>query len=206
MNFIFYFIIALFCCSEISFGQTEKKSNFEKEQDSLRTILIHRKENKDILNSVFQELYIRDNLEIKGEIIIFNIYLDLHFWDCGAPDIFTHHLNFNINKKQINNLPKRLLITETKIEKEKKDLNKKIEFELLCSKNDYFIYHSEKFRKTLIVFKSDKKSGTSLYYFQKLNRKKILNTSIDKIVEDGYNDVDAPWHSRQLQLDYDNFL
>ena len=79
MNFIFYFIIALFCCSEISFGQTEKKSNFEKEQDSLRTILIHRKENKDILNSVFQELYIRDNLEIKGENLLFKFKLNNYF-------------------------------------------------------------------------------------------------------------------------------
>ena len=207
-NYIRYlFLVAvLLTCAETSVGQSIEPSNFEKEQDSLRIVLVQKKENKALANSVFQELYIRDNIKIKSHSIFFYIQLDLHFWDCGAPDSYSHLLNFSIPLDKINNLPKKLFITETKIEPDKKNKVQVIEFELLQSNVAYCIFHSEKYRKSLIVFKSGKKTGTSLYYFQNLSRKKIRSTPIYKLIENGYKEDDAPWHSKQLQIEYESFL
>lgn len=205
-KFTIYLILIQFCCYGISFGQTVENLKFEKEQDSLRIVLLNKKENKKLSNSVFQELYIRDIVNIQSDKLLFDVNLDLHFWDCGAPDSYSHILSFTLKINQIHNLPKKLLVTETEIENEQKSLAKVIEFELLHSKKDFLVYHSEKFKKTLVIFKTDKASGTSLYYFQNLSREKIVSTSIYKIVEDGMNDEDAPWHSTRLAMDYEYFL
>ena len=80
-NYIRYlFLVAvLLTCAENSVGQSIEPSNFEKEQDSLRIVLVQKKENKALANSVFQELYIRDNIKIKSHSIFFYIQLDLQF-------------------------------------------------------------------------------------------------------------------------------
>ena len=204
--FILSLFLTLLLSTVSAHCQTTEHSSYKREQDSIRILLMSRKEDKQVLNSVFQELYIRDNVTIADDKLYFDIHLDLHFWDCGAPDMYTHLLQFYIQKNQVSKLPQKLRIRETKIEDGKRSIATNINFELLQSSNDYLIYHAEKLKKTLIIFKSDEKTGTFLYYFQNLTMKKIMTTPVYQIIENGYNESRAPWHSVQLQMDYDIFL
>jgi hypothetical protein len=200
---VLFFLLCFFCNAT---AQTLKNSSYQKQQDSIRAILLNRTTNKTIANSVFQELYIRENVKLHNHHLHFNIYLDLHYWDCGAPDLYYHLLSFKLHEKQIDKLPKRLQIIETKYEGEKMYKPKKINFELLASNKTYLIYHCEKYRKTIFIFKTNGKTGMPFYYFQKLTRKTLLTMNVYKIIENSNEDEEAPWHSRQLQEEYDVFL
>lgn len=202
-SFRLLLIVFIIVNTFISQAQHEQgqPSLYEKAQDSLRQVLLTRKENSMLKNSVFQELYLRNQVELKNKTAHFDLFLDLHEWDCGAPDNYGHSLTFQLSLNEITHLPKQLIIKVTKDEKQHT-----IKLNLIRSDKEYVIYHAEKRHNTLIIFKNNKKVETALYYFQNLQLKDILHKNAYQLIEEGQENEEAPWRSTVLSYDYESFL
>ena len=97
---IYIFGIITFSC----FSQERSIEKFTKRQDSLRNELLKIKNDKLLLNSVFEEHYIRGLVKKEKNYLKFVLPFNLHSLDCGAPDCYTTELTFKI----VNNSPLKL--------------------------------------------------------------------------------------------------
>ena len=180
---------------------------FEETQDSLRKKLLNSKPNENLKSSILQELYIRGLVNQVDDKINFELFFNLHGFDCGAPDCYSTDITFNIPVKKPIEFPRKINFKQKEhgcgIENEILEYGT---FELTEQTRKYVNYYSKKQKSNLIIIADKRK----LYYFtdQKLNAIKV--DSIDKMFEE-YNEKDieeiAPFQSVIMTTnDYENFI
>lgn len=180
---------------------------FEETQDSLRTLLLSLKPNKNLKSSILQELYIRGLVNQKNDKIEFKLPFNLHGFDCGAPDCYSTDITFEITAKEPIDFPKTinfsLLEYGCGIEKE---ISEDGIFELVEQSSKYVNYYSKKQQSNLVILGEKKE----LYYFPDIKPNTIKVELIDKIFDD-YNDEDenaiVPYQSTIMKTNqYENFI
>jgi hypothetical protein len=205
--------IASFCIAIYTHAQINNTTHVEdiaaqysKTQDSLRNVLLSNKPDEQIKQSVFQELYIRNVINVTNNVLLFTIHLNLHAWDCGASDDYSNTLTFTIQKEQLNTIPNKLTISEKTHGEKIKTTTTQVKLELIKQRTDFIIYHNEKMRKTLIIFKNIDKVGTALYYFQNLAKSTLQKKDVYAIIKEATDSDDAPFRAHVLQEPYEHFL
>ena len=180
---------------------------FEKNQDSLRTLLLNSKPNENLKSSILQELYIRGLVNQKNDKIKFELPFNLHGFDCGAPDCYSTDITFEITAKKPIEFPKtinfNLLEHGCGIEKE---ISEDGIFELVEQSPKYVNYYSKKQQSNLVILGEKRE----LYYFPNTKPNSIKAELIDKIFDE-YNEEDenaiVPYQSTNNDNnEYDNFI
>ena len=69
-------------------------TNWEAFQELLRTELVKSKSPNFLIGSLLEELYIRNLVTASYRELTFSIPLDLHGYDCSAPDCYSTDLSF----------------------------------------------------------------------------------------------------------------
>ncbi|NCT17605.1 MAG: hypothetical protein COY56_06105 [Flavobacteriaceae bacterium CG_4_10_14_0_8_um_filter_34_31] len=151
--------------------------NFQKRQDSLRNELLKIKNDKLLLNTVFEEHYIRGLVTNEMNFLKFRLPFNLHAPDCGAPDCYTTELTFEIS----NNLPIKLpsRITINGVEDgcvESKSWSG--DFELLELNEQLVNYYSAELQSNLYFTKNGR-----LIYFPHEKGKSISLIELDKMYD-----------------------
>ena len=185
-------------------------NNWEKYQDSLRNVILNRKKNKVLKESFLQEMYIRNVATISNDTVTLNIPFDVHGPDCGAPDCYSTDISFSFKLGDKLIFPNNIKFFEDEhgcVEKEQKFSG---DFKLLEETTDHVIYYSEKHKRTLVLFSSNKENGTTAFYFTGLSENRINGQNVYNITKE-YNDEDEnsiyPFTSWVLTTnEYENFI
>ena len=77
---------------------------WDKYQDSLRSLILRKKENKLLKESFLQEMYIRNIVSISKDSLFVRLPFNLHGPDCIAPDCYTTDISFGFKYKDPNNI------------------------------------------------------------------------------------------------------
>ncbi|MVO07755.1 hypothetical protein GOQ30_01090 [Flavobacterium sp. TP390] len=190
---------------------TEKQfDDWGKYQDALRNEILKGKKNKILKESFLQEMYIRNVVTISNDSVLVNIPFNIHEPDCGAPDAYSTdiHFSFKLDDKLL--FPKKLSFTEYEhgcVDQERKLSGS---FELLEETPNEVIYYSTQYKRTLVLFRSNKENGTTAFYFTGLGKNKINRQNVYTIIQE-YNDEDEnsiyPFTSWVLTTnEYENFI
>lgn len=179
-------------------------------QDSLRNEILKQKDNKLLKNSFLQELYIRNAIEVSNDSLFFNIPFNLHGIDCGAPDCYSTDVSFNFKLGDSLVFPKKVQFEE--FEHGCIDQSSQINgvFDLIEQTNEYIIYYSEKFKRALVLFSSNRGVGTTAFYYtdidqNRLNQKEIYKDAIS--LRDDSDERDYPYLSFILTSnEYEHFI
>jgi hypothetical protein len=186
------------------------EDDWQKHQDSLRSEILKRKENKIVKESFLQEMYIRDIVRVSNDSVLVDIPFNLHGFDCGAPDCYSTDVSFGFKLGDSLKFPETLpfnehesgCVPETRLSGV---------FQLQEQTAEHVIYHSAKHKRTLVLFNA-KKIGEigGAYYFVGLKQNKVTGKDIDEIMEkdpDYLNEFYEIYTSTALNmLDYEYFL
>ena len=186
---------------------TKEELTFEETQDSLRTLLLNSKPNKNLKSSILQELYIRGLVNQINDKIIFEIPFNLHGFDCEAPDCYSTDITFEIIAKEPIEFPKTINFKLSEygcgIENE---ISENGIFELVEQSPKYVNYYSKKQHSNLVILGEKSK----LYYFPNTKPNSIKVELIDKIFdENNEEDENAilPYQSTIMTTNvYENFI
>ena len=157
---------------------------WEKHEDFLRNEILNHKDNKTLKESFLQEMYIRNVVRVLKDSVLVNIPFNLHGPDCGAPDCYSTDISFGFRFSDTLAFPKDIQFQEYEhgcVDKEKRLTGR---FKLIEQTNRYIIYHSINYKRTLVLFSSNKENGTTAYYFTGIGRNNINGKNVYKIVED----------------------
>ncbi|PKP24696.1 MAG: hypothetical protein CVU03_11140 [Bacteroidetes bacterium HGW-Bacteroidetes-2] len=177
--------------------------NFQKRQDSLRNELLKIKNDKLLLNSVFEEHYIRGLVANGKNSLKFKLPFNLHAPDCGAPDCYTTELKFEILNNSPLKLPKKIKINGKEygcVESQ----NWSSEFKLVESNEQLVNYYSAELKSNLYFTKKGR-----LIYFPHKKGKSISLTELDKMYENWeFDDAElTPYLSnRMTTMEYEHFM
>ena len=152
---IFIFGLITFTC----FSQEDPMDRFQKNQDSLRNELLKIKKDKLLLNSVFEEHYIRGLVTNEKDLLKFKLPFNLHGSDCGAPDCYTTLLEFEIPNSSPLKLPKKIKVNGMEygcVENKKWSYD----FKLIESSDQLVNYYSDKLKSNLYFTRK----GRLIYY------------------------------------------
>ena len=182
---------------------------WQKYQDTLRNEILKRKENNILKQSFLQEMYIRNVVRILNDSLFFLISFDLHGRDCIAPDCYQTDVSFRFKFVDSLRFPEQLQFQEHEhgcVDNETKVVGS---FQLKELGPNHVIYHSNKYRRTLVLFRTNKESGTSAFYFTKVGPDRINGKNVYKITDE-YNEEDKssiyPYTSTVLTTgEYENF-
>ena len=184
--------------------------DWEKYQDSLRNELLNGKKNKILKESFLQEIYIRNVATIFNDSVTVNIPFNVHGPDCGAPDCYSIDISFSFKLGDKLIFPKKISFCE--YEHGCVDREQKLSgiFQLLEENTNYVIYYSTKYKRTLVIFSSNKENGTTAFYFTGLGENRINGQNVYNITKE-YNDADKnsiyPFTSWVLTTnEYENFI
>ena len=155
-----------------------KSLNWEKYQDSLRDLIIARKDNKILANSFLQEMYVRNAVTILGDSLSIVIPFDLHGPDCIAPDCYSTDISFKLKWGDTLQFPEKMKFMEYEHGCVQKETKLSGIFESMEQTPQHVIYHSENLRRTLVLFPSNKKVGTTAYYFVNVERNRINGNNV----------------------------
>lgn len=171
--------------------------DWQRFQDSIRNIILSKKENEILKNSVLQEAYIKNIVWVKHDTLYFSIQFDLHGFDCGAPDCYSTDLKFNFKLRDSLRFPTKLPFTIQEHGCVKKEINSSAVFQLMESDTNFITYHSPSNKSTLVIFKSDDR-GEFIYYFVGVKPETIKGKLVHKII-DAYEEENpksiAPYRS-----------
>lgn len=156
--------------------------DWQRFQDSIRNIILSKKENEILKNSVLQEAYIKNIVWVKHDTLYFSIQFDLHGFDCGAPDCYSTDLKFNLKFRDSLRFPNKLPFTIHEHGCVKKEINSSAVFQLMESDTNFITYHSSSNKSTLVIFKSDNR-GEFIYYFVGVKPETIKGKLVHKIIE-----------------------
>ena len=151
-------------------------------QDSIRNIILSRKENEVLKNSILQEAYIKDIVWVNHDTLFFSIQFDLHGFDCGAPDCYSTDLNFKFKFSDSLRFPNKLPFTIHEHGCVKKKFNSSAVFQLMESDKNFITYHSYSTKGTLVIFKSDAR-GEFIYYFAGVGPEAVKGKLVHKIID-----------------------
>ena len=149
-------------------------------------------------------------MSVSKDSLFVTIPFDLHGADCGAPDCYSTDISFSFKFGDTLIFPKILQFQEHEHGCVDKEKQLKESFQLVEQTDKHIIYHSTKYKRTLVLFRSNKANGTTAYYFTEVGRNKINGKNIYNIVKD-YNEEDKnsiyPFTSWDLTTnEYENFL
>jgi len=184
--------------------------DWEKHQDSLRNEILNGKKNKILRESFLQEMYIRNVITISKDSLVVNIPFNLHGPDCGAPDCYSTDISFTFKLADIFIFPKNLQFQEHEHGCVDKELKLSGIFQLVEETENHVIYYSTKYKRTLAIFSSNKKNGTTAFYFTGVGQNRINGQNVYTIMND-YNEDDKnsiyPFTSWVLTTnEYENFI
>jgi hypothetical protein len=163
--------------------------SWEKYQDPLRNEILKRKDNKILKEGFLQEMYIRNVATVANENLFISIPFNLHGPDCGAPDCYSTDISFSFKFGDTLIFPKKIQFQEHEhgcIEKERK---LSASFQLMEQDDKHVIYHSAKFKSTLVLFSSAKESGTIAYFFTAVEQGSITGKNVYDILKE-FNEDD----------------
>lgn len=164
--------------------------DWEKYQDSIRNEILNGKKNEILKESFLQEMYIRNVATISSDSVTVNIPFNVHGPDCAAPDCYSTDIGFSLKLGDKLIFPEKISFTEHEhgcVDKEQKFSG---DFKLLEEAANHVIYYSEKHKRTLVLFSSNKENGTTAFYFTGLGEKRINGQNVYKITKE-YNDEDT---------------
>ena len=160
---------------------TNSELTFEETQDYLRKQLLNSKPNENLKSSILQELYIRGLVNQVEDKIKFELFFNLHGFDCGAPDCYSTDITFSIPIKKPIEFPRKINFSQKEhgcgIEN---DILEYGTFELIEQSSEYVNYYSKKQKSNLIIIADKRK----LYYFPDTKPNSIKVNLIDKLFED----------------------
>lgn len=197
---IYIFGLITFSC----FSQENLEDKFQIRQDSLRNELLKTKNDKVLLNTVFEEHYIRGLIKNEKNNLKFILPFDLHGPDCGAPDCYTTELKFEIPNKIPLLLPKKMIINGIEfgcIEKKQKWTS---EFELVESNKQIVNYYSAELKSNLYFTKKGR-----LIFFPHNKEESLSLKLIDEMYENWEfeNSEFAPYETTVMNsMEYEIFL
>jgi len=182
---------------------------WEKYEDSLRNEILNRKENNILKQSFLQEMYIRNVVTVLNGNLFFIIPFDLHSRDCIAPDCYRTDVSFGFKLGNTLRFPEKLQFKEHEHGCVDNETTISDFFQLKELSANYVIYHSAKYKRTLVLFRINNKSGAYAFYFTKVGPDKISGKNVYKIMEN-YNEEDEnsihPFTSWVLSTnEYENF-
>ncbi|HEX6180963.1 MAG TPA: hypothetical protein VFZ47_06925, partial [Chitinophagaceae bacterium] len=129
--------------------------------------------------------------------------------DCAAPDCYSTDISFHFKLGDTLIFPQQVQFQEREHGCVKKITNLAGGFQLIEQTDRHVIYHSNKYKRTLVLFRSNKESGTFAYFFKEVDQHRINGENLYKIVKD-YNEEDKnsiyPFTSWILSADYEKFL
>ena len=176
---------------------------FQKRQDSLRNELLRIKNDKLLLNTVFEEHYIRGLVTNGKNCLKFELPFNLHSPDCGAPDCYTTELEFEISNNSPLKLPNKIKINGTEygcVENQ----NWTNYFKLVESNKQLVNYYSVDLKSNLYFTKKGR-----LIYFPHEKEKSISLMELDKMFENWeFDDAEiAPYSSTTMTImEYELFM
>lgn len=139
-------------------------TEWERHQNNLRGEILKKKDNIILKKSFLQEMYIRDIVSVSNGTVFVRIPFDLHSNDCGSPDCYRTEVSFHFKLGNSFKFPQKIPFQEHEdgcVEHETKISGT---FELQELTDEYVIYHSVKDKKTLVLFRTNEKSGEYAYY------------------------------------------
>ena len=167
-------------------GEELTMLEWKKHEDSLRNEILKRKANKILKESFLQEMYIRNIVSVSKDSLFVTIPFNLHGADCGAPDCYSTDISFSFKFGDSLIFPPKFQFQEHERGCVDKERQLTETFQLVEQTNKHVIYHSPKYKRTLVLFSSNKENGTTAYYFTEVGRNKINGKNIYNIVKD-YN-------------------
>jgi len=126
-----------------------------------------------------QEIYaIRNVVSVSGGIVFFDISFDLHGNDCGSPDCYRTDVSFNFKLGDTLKFPQKLAFQEHEDGCDTSEKKISGTFELQELNEKYVIYYSTKYKRTLVLFSSNKESGTYAYYVTDAKQNQINSKNV----------------------------
>lgn len=185
-------------------------AEWEKHEDSLRTEILLRKENKLLKQSFLQEMYIRNVVFVSSDSIFVTIPFNVHAADCGTPDCYTTNLSFSFKLTNPFLFPGKINFQEQEEGCVDKEFTIKGTFQLREQANTFVIYHCAKYNRALVLFNSNNATGTSAFYFTNVGPNRINGKNVFDLMKN-YNEEDKnsiyPFTSWILNTnEYENFL
>lgn len=182
--------------------------SWDEKQDSLRKLILESKENEMLKTSFVQEMYIRDVVILKNNILHFNIFFDIHGNDCVAPDCYQTELYFNFKFDNKFIFPKTIPFVVHEYGCIENGKNFSDEFQLIEENQKYVIYSCKKQNCSLVLFANNIEYDNYAYYFDNVEYGMINSGSIDEILnsQEEENAI-IPYKSWILSTnEYENFL
>lgn len=156
-------------------------TSWEKSQDSLRQVVLNRKENTILKESFLQEFYIRNVLRIDKEKVILNIPFNLHGLGCMAPDCYSTDVILSLSLSDSLVFPRLVEFEEYEhgcVEQESKLVG---QFQLKEKNNKRIIYSSNDPQRHLMLLSNESERGIA-YYFYDIELEKITNKNLDDLL------------------------
>jgi hypothetical protein len=162
---------------------------WEKYEDSLRNVILRQKDNKVLKESFLQEMYIRNAVTVSNDTVIIEIPFDLHGPDCGAPDCYSTaiRLSFKLQGKLI--FPENVQFQEHEKGCVEKEVKLSGNFRLVEQTGSHIIYHAAKHKRTLVLFRSVKTTGSAAWYFTNAGAGRINGKNVYTVIQN-YNEED----------------
>lgn len=152
-------------------------------QDSLRSAILKSKENTILKASFLQEFYIRDIVRAANDSVYFDIPFDLHAIDCGAPDCYVTQVKFAIKLGNDLVFPPNIKYNSREHGCVDREYVEAGDFQLVERNSELVIYHDAKLKNTLVLFNSNKETGTFAYYFSDVNVKQVTSKNVYEIID-----------------------
>ena len=176
---------------------------FQKRQDSLRNELLKFKKDELLLNTVFEEHYIRGLVTNEKNYLKFDLPFNLHGLDCGAPDCYITELKFEIPNNLPLKLPSKIKISGNEygcVENK----NWTSDFKLVESDEQIVNYYSADLKSNLYFTKKGR-----LIYYPHEKEKSISIMELDKMYDNWEFDDAAlvPYSSTVMTtMEYELFM
>ncbi|MBP7884901.1 hypothetical protein KAZ93_01810 [Patescibacteria group bacterium] len=172
----------------------DEDAAWAKHQNDLRNEILEKKENTILKESFLQEMYIRNIVSVANGLVFVRIPFDLHANDCGSPDCYRTEVSFHFKIGNSLKFPQKIPFQEHEDGCDTSETKISGTLELKELTDDYVIYHSVKNKKTLVLFRTNEKSGEYAYYVTNAESTTInkdnVYTVLHEIDEDGQFTID----------------
>ncbi len=120
---------------------------------------------------------------MSGGIVFFNISFDLHSSDCGSPDCYQTEVSFHFKLGNTFKFPQKIPFQEHEDGCDTSEKKISGTFELQELNEKYVIYYSTKYNRTLVLFSSNKESGTYAYYVTDAKQNQINSKNVYQVLK-----------------------
>jgi len=183
--------------------------DWEAYQDSLRTELVKSKSPNFLIGSLLEELYIRNLVSVSYRELTFNIPLDLHGFDCGAPDCYSTDLSFSFPHDHQLSFPDELSYNIYEHGCVDSELRTSRTLKLVEHGDNFVNYYSTDQQSNLVIIGKDERQEY-VYYFSEVELNEIKASLINELLDNFPEDEPTespPYRSTQLLTkEYEQFL